>query len=141
MAIAKRNVARAVVALEQSFDQARFDRSVEIAAATGKYRLEILNGGALGEDLVLNAAQKRFIDEFCWPNVGGEDNHGHERDLELQSALQRQEVHPALERDDPTVQQLARGALLPPEVIDHQHAAIRHSLDGGTVEPCSRAVA
>ena len=43
--------------------------------------------------------------------------------------LQRQEVDAAFERHDPAVQQIARRAPLPAEVVDDQHAAVGDRLD------------
>ncbi len=102
--------AGAVVVDQQSLDEAALRRRAEVAAAAREDRLELLDGRTLGEDLVLNAPQERLVDEFGRPNVGREDDQRHERQLELLAALQRQEVHAALERHDPPVQQVARRA-------------------------------
>jgi hypothetical protein len=54
--------------------------------------------------------------------------------MNLLTGVEGQVVHAALERHDPPVQQLARRALLPAEVVDDQHAAIGQRLDRGRIE-------
>ncbi len=89
----------------------------------------------------MNAAQERFVDEILRLDVGRKDHQRHERQIELLPRLQRQEVDAAFERHDPAVQQLARRARLPAEIVDDQHAAVGDRLHGRPVEPHRRAVA
>ena len=49
-------------------------------------------------------------------------------------------VHAGLERHDPPVQQVARRARLPAEVVDDQHAAVRDRLNRRVVEARRRRV-
>ena len=69
------------------------------------------------------------------------DHEHHERQLELLPAVQRQEVHAALERHDPPVQQIAGRHALAAEVVDDEHAAIRERLHRRLVEAGDRVVA
>ena len=95
---------------------------------------------ALREDLVVNTAKERFVDQFGRLDVRREDDEHHERQVDLLARLQRQEVDAAFERRDPAVEQRVRRALLPAEVVDDEHAAVGDELDRRAVELRHRAV-
>jgi hypothetical protein len=101
-----------------------------LAAAALEDLEEVLDGRALGEDLVLNAAHERLVDQVAGLMFVANDDQRREGQVELLAGLQREEVDAALERHDPAVEQLARRAGLAAEVVDDQHAAVGHGLDG-----------
>ena len=85
---------------------------------------ELIERGILRENLVRNAAQKRFVCERSGLEVGGEDNQHIERNLEFSSGVQIQIIDPRLERHNPSIEQVACGHSLPSEVVDDEHAAV-----------------
>ncbi len=96
---------------------------------------------ALRQDLVMDAAQERFVDQFVRIQVGRKDDERHERQLELLACRQGQKVDSAFERHDPPVEQITRRTLLPAEVVDDEHAAVCHRLNRRAVEAGSSRVA
>src|SRR4029453_3501079 len=99
MAAAQRNFPGSVVVDQQPLDETALRRRAERGAATGEDGLEIIDGRAVGANLVRDAAQERFVDQFSWPNVGGKDDQRHERQLELLPALKRKKIDTRLERE------------------------------------------
>src|SRR4030095_3032093 len=96
--------------------------------------LEVRNRRTLAEHLVVNAAEERFVDELRGSDVGREHDQQQERQLEFLAVVEREEVDATLERDDPAVEQIARRAALTAEVVDDEHAAVGHRLNGSGVE-------
>ena len=89
----------------------------------------------------MNSPEERLVHERRGPQVRREDEQHGERQLELLAGLQREVVDAALERHDPAVEKLTRLDLLPAEVVDDQHAAVRRGLHRRVVEPGCRVVA
>src|SRR5207247_8658576 len=102
---------------------------------------EVASRRALRENLVANAPQERLVGELGRLQVRREDQQHDERNLDGLARLERQEIDPALERPDPSVQQIPRRAALPPEIVDHQNAAVCRHLPRRAVELADRVVA
>ena len=79
---------------------------------------EVCDRWALGEYLVVNAPEKCFVDQLLGTDIGSKHHEQQERQLELLTGVQGQKVHAAFERHDPAVQQVARRASLPAEIVD-----------------------
>jgi hypothetical protein len=75
-------------------------------------------------DFVLDPPNKGFLGELIELQVSGEDNHNLKWNRESHSGTEGERVNPSVERDDPTIQQLARLDVLAPEVVNDQNAVI-----------------
>ena len=128
-AAARRDVFRRVLRGEQPFDDLLVVGDVAFPADVREDPLEVRDRRALGEHLVVDAAEKRFVHQFGRSDVRGEHDEHHEGQLEFLTGLERQEVDAALERHDPAVQQVARRAPLTAEIVDDQNAAVGNCLD------------
>ena len=95
------------------------------------------DGSSIG-NLVGNAAQERFVGQRRGIEVGGKHRQHVERHLELLAGVQRQEVHAALERHDPAVEELVGPDALTAEVVHQEHAAVGAQLQRRLVEPRQR---
>src|SRR5262249_35141211 len=69
------------------------------------------------------------------------ENQEHvERHFENLACLKGQKVDAALERNDPSVQEILRRAVLASEVVDHENPAIGEALDRRAIEAGARVV-
>src|SRR4051794_33323809 len=141
MTAAHRQPARPVALGQDALDQGPVEGDAALGAGRRPDPGEVVGRGALGEHLVADAAQERLVHQIARADVGGERNQRDERQLELLAGLQREIVDAALERHDPAVQQVARRDALPPEVVDHQHAAVGERLQRRPIESRDRQVA
>src|SRR5215471_7321738 len=116
MASTQRDGARAEIIGEQPLDDRAVIRKFTSGAATLEDRAEFLGCWAFSEHFVMNSPEKRLVDERRGPQVRRKDEQDRKRQLELMAGLQRQEVDAALERYDPTVEELARLHALTAEV-------------------------
>src|SRR6185369_11688517 len=80
------------------------ERDVLVAAIVLENLDEFVNGRRFRQHLVLNAAQKRFVEELGGLQVRGKHHKGLERNLEFLPGSQRQKVDTAFERHDPAAQ-------------------------------------
>src|SRR5581483_5219468 len=71
-------------------------------------------------DLGLDAPQERLVGEVARVQVGREDDHQLEGNLELHAGGQGEVVDATVERNDPAVEQLARRKHLAAEVVDDE---------------------
>jgi 4-amino-4-deoxy-L-arabinose transferase-like glycosyltransferase len=92
--------------------------------------VEDLRADDIDLDLVLDAAQERFVGELPWIEVGREDDERLERDGDLDAGAQREEVDAAVQRHDPAVEQVARVDHLAAEVVDDEQAVVGLHLQG-----------
>ena len=134
LAAAQLNLARLEVVRQQRLDDLGPILEAALRAGVLEDLQELGARRALRENLVVDAAQERLVDQLVRPDVRREDDQRHEREVELLAGLQREEVDAALERHDPAVQQLARRAGLAAEVVDDEHAAVGDRLHRRAVE-------
>ena len=78
--------------VQQMVDERLLVRNVAFDAAAFEDLLEILPRRVLGEDLVVNAAEERFVDEVGRPQVRREHDQQHERNRNLLTRFERQVV-------------------------------------------------
>src|SRR5262249_7841278 len=120
LASPKLNLSRPVVFRQHLLDQRSIELDVHVPTVVLEDLDEVRNRRALREDFVLNAAQEGLVHQLLRLDVRCKYDHRREWELELLASQQRHEVHAAFERDDPTVQQIARRTVLTPEVVDDQ---------------------
>ena len=90
--------------------------------------------------MVLNASKEGFVDKIGRIQIGRKDYECLERQMELLSGLQREIVDSAFERDNPSVQQVARRRVLATEIVNHQDAAVGERLQWRAVQTGRRKV-
>src|SRR5262245_47205813 len=95
---------------------------------------ELLDARIDDRDLVGDAAQECLVGQRRRREVRREDGQHVERHLNLLPGVQREIVDAALERHDPSVEQILRAHALAAEVVDQEHAAVRLQLDRRFVE-------
>src|SRR6266542_5892857 len=141
MAASERNLSCPVAVTQEEIDEAAVELQAARLAAVAEDLYELLDARALGEHFVMNPPEECLIDERRGSQVRREDQQRGKWQLELLTGLQGEEVDAAFERHDPAVEKLTRLDLLASEVVDDQHAAIRHGLHRRLIEAGRRAVA
>ena len=140
MARARRDAEPAVEVLVDPVDRFVAVHDLPRHADPPEDLLVLLLGRARHEDLVVDPSQERLVDQVERVEVGREDEERVERHRELVPGMQREIVHPLLERHDPPVEQVAGTHALPPEVVDDQHASVRLHLERRLVHLAVRVV-
>ena len=67
--------------------------------------MKLLFGDGRDEDFVGDASQERGVHQLLRLEIGGEDDHQLERDLEFQTIAQGEIIDAAIHGQDPAVQQ------------------------------------
>ena len=142
MAAAQRDLARAGSTRRAVLDEARLERRA--AARGSSCRRSVLNSSTVGlsaKTLYWMRRRNASSTSSAGLMLVAKTTSVMNGSSNFWPRLQRQVVDPALERHDPAVQQVARRALLPAEVVDDQHAAVGDGLHGRAIEAGRRAVA
>lgn len=98
-----------------------------------QHLVERVVADARDEDLGADAPIERLVGQSGRVEVGGEDDLGEERNLELGAVVEREEVDVTVERHDPPVQELLGSQRLAAEVVDGQHPVVGEHLQRGEV--------
>src|SRR5439155_7644940 len=130
----ERTTHRLVVAAEQVRDHHLVVPQLPPLAVQLEDSRELLQRRILDRNLVRDAPQERLVGQRFGIQVRREDNEHVERHLEFLPRVEREVVVPALERHDPSVEQIFGTNALTAKVVDQEHAAVRLQVNRRLVE-------
>src|SRR3989304_2070527 len=124
--------------MDQMIDDLRIVGESQVFTDALGNDMELSGGDVLEADLILNAAQEGFVGESGRIEIGGEDNEEVKGKIEFFAAGEGQEIHAAVEGDNPAVEKFFRADALAAEIINDEDAIIGLHLQGSGVIPGER---
>src|SRR5258707_3339646 len=111
---------------------------MELLAYPAENLVKLLAGDVPNMYFVLDPGQKSLVRQFCQVKIGGEYHKQIERNLELVPAGQSKKIDPAVEWNNPAVEQIFRAKPLAAKIIHDEYTIGRLQLQRCSVESGDR---